>query len=181
MRWVSLALAVCLFAIVHLPPAAAHAAHESQTGNHSPNVAEVAMIPAEPKRGEAVSVYAILKSAAGVDHVVVTSCRVQNYACRLPLTMQAVPKTNGTFYASFPWDPQFFRGVTDVGFSLVLRYSNGTEEKSPVADFPARPSALPAEAGAYYFLHFPPEPAKSPSFGWMAPALCAAWAAGRKR
>jgi hypothetical protein len=149
-------IAAWLFiAAIVVPVVGAHGEHTTQTGNHSRNIEDVVINPPKPQRGEDLTVFVRVYSNASIDHIVVTECRVENYACRAPVRMQDLK--GGLYKAVVPWDNAFYRHVTLVGFALVL-------------DYPARPASLPAEAAAYYYLPIPPEPESSPVEAWVVAA-----------
>ena len=159
MRW---PFALALFALIAPQALAQGETVAWPPANHSPSVAAVSWLPQEPGRGASVQVIARLAAGVEADAVILRVCRVQAYSCLQPITM-ANASAPGLHEASVPWNTAFFRRVEEVGVGLIVRHANGTDESSPVADWPDRPSALPPEADRYYFYELPPEADETPA------------------
>lgn len=122
---------------------------------HSPSVQAVAHEPAAPARGTDVHVSLKLVPGASPRNVTLTYCRVENYACALPVAMNATSAQ--THEADIPWREGFFRGVESVGYAFILRFADGASEHSPIANWPFTPEKLPSGIDAtYYFYSLPP-------------------------
>lgn len=148
--------------LVLLPLLPITAAHGAEGDPHSANVRTIWWDPSNPQRDQAVNVHLLLYDGRNVSQVLLIQCRVQSYACKQPVVMTRAADA-ARYDASVAWDASFMRGVTQAGYQVLLKYANGTEEKSPVMDWPSRPVDLPPEAGFYYYYSLPPEPGDSPA------------------
>jgi hypothetical protein len=171
-----------LLSLLVLPAAAGHGEHGWPPRNHSANVTDFYWTPREPQRGDAVQAVLTVRGGTDPQAVLLTVCRVQQYACRTPFEMERVGGSHlfVQYKTLIPWDAKFYRGVEQVGFNVILRWPNGTEEKSPVASWP-EPAALPEGAGDYYFHHLPPESRDAPGVGLAAILVAAAVTVLRRR
>lgn len=154
-----LLLACLLLGLVAWPAAQAHADASWPPANHSPSVADFFWSPREPARGEPMRATLTLNGSYELDGVLLRICRAQNYACRVPIEMTDTQRegVRPQFAADVPWDGRFYKGVSEVGFAVILQFANGTEEISPRAPWPG-PVDLPEGAGTYYFFDLPEEP-----------------------
>lgn len=177
---------IVLLTLGTLPLAAAHSEDPEPwpPTQHSPHVVSFSWEPREPGRGQAVAVHATVHSE-GVREVVLEVCRVQAYSCKQPVAMKPGELQEGAqpFSAENPWDGRFLRDTTDVGLALLLRFENGTQERSPIDHWPQRPADLPAEAAPYYYYRLPPpaQNAPVPAAAALAGLLIAAAAVGGRR
>jgi len=138
--------------------------------------------PIHPARGADVTMRVRVVSDAGTPtSVVLTYCRVQNYACAAPVNMTPAP--GGEYSAIVPWRDTFFRSVRDVGYSFIIRFADGSSEHSPIANWPATPSDLPKVDATYYFYSLPEEAHRTPTPWWIAAAaiVCASLVRARRR
>lgn len=162
-----------LVALAAFALAASAAAHQQTTlgGNHSPSVMSFSWNPDDPLRGQPVSVGAALYPSIQATTVVLTYCRATEYACAPAIELV---QSQGGWVGEIPATTQsekFLQRTTWVGLNLTIKHQNGTIERSPLADWPARPLELPQEAGYYYWYQLPPpETSKADTPG---PALAA--------
>lgn len=138
---------------------------------HSASVRDAWHEPAAPARGHDVVVHVRLAPEAAPSAVSLIYCRVQDYACALPVVMTAVGDAGYT--ATIPWRDAFFRGVRDVGYSFIVRFADGSTEHSPTANWPTTPAALAQVDATYYFYSLPEESRLVPDAGWVALAAFA--------
>lgn len=110
--------------------------------------------------------------------VTLTYCRVQNYACAAPVTMDL--EASGEHTGTIPWRDAFFRGVTHVGYAFLIRFAEAEPEHSPLVNWPTTPPGLPVTDARYYFYELPPEETRSvplPALGLVAALAAASWLA----
>lgn len=155
---------------------------------HSDSVAGASHEPTAPNRGEDVRITLFIRHNATTDHVRLTYCRVQNYACARPLNMSVL--RHGTWIATIPWNQpdeyrfaDFWKGVTDVGYNFTLFHPDGRQETSPTVHYPSDPGGL-APDSHYYFYKLPPDPkGKAPALdaAMLLVAILAAVCVARRR
>lgn len=124
------------------------------SGVHSENVADAHHLPDYPETRQPVEVSVYLVNNTDVESVRMIYCRVQNYACgpaeNLTLDPDA-PSGELRYYGTIPWEGRFFRGVRNIGYKFDIEYTNGTNESSPLVNWPTAPTGLPPGADKYYF------------------------------
>lgn len=136
---------------------------------HGPNVLDAWHEPEAPLRGQDVRVHVRLEPASKVEHVVLTYCRAEEYACAPSVSM--TPSSGSNYSATIPWRGDFFRGVEHVGYNFTLQYPDGNKTYSPLGYWPYRPASLPPEAGIYYFYKLPREEARTTAPSMLASLL----------
>lgn len=159
-----------LFLILLLAGMIPVASGHGGTGVHSPNVDDAHHVPMVPVEGQPVSIHLYVKNDTRVESVRAIYCRVERYACAPALVM--VETSPRIYDGLIPWNKGFFEGVTQVGYKFDIRYVDGTNESTPLADSPARPTVLPEGADTYYYYTLEAA-AKSPSIGTVSILLLA--------
>jgi hypothetical protein len=155
-----LVLAVLLAAV---PSAAA-------AGIHGPQLASVSHEPVAPMRGQAVHVVAWPEANASITGIHLIHCRLEpTYACSVRTDAMRL-QADGSWVGEIPWQPQFFRGATWVGYNLTVRTQDGGSTTAPTQSTPL-PENTPEGVGTYYFYRLPQEattPGPSPALILLA-------------